>query len=537
MTPDQLSTFDAVTVPERTPMPVPRDLIDKTNGSMFFSHLDVKWSFLQVKLSKESIELTAFCTPWGQFEFLFLPFGLRNGSSVFQRALRDIIEPIGQKGVLQFVDDLIIATKTIHEHIELLEELFQLLADNGVILNLNKCTLLMTQIEFLGHEVGFQFLRPTEAKTIAITQFPRPTSVTSVRQFIGLSGFYRQFIKDFSQIARPLTDLTRNDVPFEWTESTEEAFQHLKQLLSTRPILHTFDSSLAITVTTDASLVGMGCVVTQTGGDPPIRTIAFWSAKFTEAESRYSSVERECLSVLRSLEHFRHWLDGATFTVCTDCSALTWLFKIDHANTRLHRWTIRLSAFDFTPKHISGKTNRVADALSRNPISICLISSEFLHHEELLRLQSEVETLRLRKPIEKDGLIHIRLHDRLIPVVPPSLVQKLLDQIHRRYNHCGARKMTQLIATKFWFPSRDSYIRQFVKTCHPCQITKAPNQSTLRPTHPIITPDRPMDTWACDFIVVGSAAASTAAKNILVVVDLHSRHVWVKALKAQTKKV
>ena len=163
------------TVPEHTPLPVPRDLIDKTHDLKFFSHLDVKWSFMQVRLSPESIELTSFCVPWEQFEFLFVPFGVRNGSSVFQRALRDIIEPISQRGVIQFVDDLILHTKTIEDHIQLVREVLNLLADNGVVLRLEKCSFVMTEIQFLGHEVGFRFLRPTEAKTRAITEFPTPT--------------------------------------------------------------------------------------------------------------------------------------------------------------------------------------------------------------------------------------------------------------------------------------------------------------------------------------------------------------------------
>ena len=214
------------TVPEHTPLPVPRDLIDKTHGSKFFSHLDVKWSFMQVRLSPESIELTSFCVPWGQFEFLFLPFGVRNGSSVFQRALRDIIEPLSRKGVIQFVDDLILHTKTIAEHIQLIEEVLTLLANNGVVLRLEKCSFVMTEIQFLGHEVGFRFLRPTEAKTRAITDFPTPTSVTAVRSFVGLANFYRQFIPAFSVIVKLLTDLTRKDLKFEWTEEADQAFNN-----------------------------------------------------------------------------------------------------------------------------------------------------------------------------------------------------------------------------------------------------------------------------------------------------------------------
>ena len=357
--------------------------------------------------------------------------------------------------------------------------------------------------------------------------------MTAVRSFVGLANFY---IPNFSVIVKPLTDLTRKDIKFDWTEEADQAFKQLKKLLSSRPILHTFDSKLPIVVTTDASQVGIGCVITQSCGEQPVRTIAFWSAKLSEAESRYSNVERECLAVVRSFEQFRCWLDGATFTLRTDCSCLTWLFKLDHTNSRLHRWCIRLSAFDFIPTHIAGKTNVAADALSRFPVSFFARVNEAIDFEEVRRRQPEVAGLRLRKTTIIDGLHHVKLHGRDLPVVPPSLVPQLLKNIHESFNHCGVKKLVQLIAHRFWFPSRDPLIRSFVKSCHVCQMTKAPNQSMLRPTHPIETPERPMQIWACDFIVVGTAAAATSAKNILVVIDLHSRFVWAKAIKAQTKE-
>ena len=247
-------------------------------------------------------------------------------------------------------------------------------------------------------------------------------------------------------------------------------------------------------------------------------------------------MERECLAVVRSFEQFRCWLDEATFTLRTYCSCLTWIFKLDHTNSRIHRWCIRLSAFDIVPTHIAGKTNVAAESLSRFPVSFFAKVNEAIDLEEVRRRQPEVAVLKIRKTTIIDGLHHVKLHGRDLPVVPPSLVPHWLKNIYESFNHCGVKKLVQLTARRFWFSSRDPLIRSFVKSCHVCQMTKAPNQSMLRPTHPIDPLDRPMHIWACDFIVVGTAAAATSTKNILVVIDLHSRFVWATAIKAQTKE-
>ena len=374
---------------------------------------------------------------------------------------------------------------------------------------------------------------PTKTKKVkAIVDFPTPTTVRAIREFIGMANFYRSFVPNFSSIAKPLTDLLKSDVPFAWPDGSpaDLAFRQLKQILSTEPVLHIFDPDLPCVLWTDASEVGLGAVLQQKTPGNQIRTIAFLSSKLNEAESRYSATERECLAVVRAVEHFRVYLDGIHFTVISDCQALSWVFTLKKANSRLHRWSIRLSAFDFKVVHRPGSANKVADCLSRNPVSLQLDTNAFL------KAQQEIANYGLRKPLLINGLIHVRFYGLNQLVVPPSLVPTVLRSFHDDMNHAGIQKMHELIVGRYWWPKRDDEIRRFVKSCHPCQMSKSPNESTLRPTHPIPTPDGPNQIWAIDAVVMGSSAGNTAAKNILTVIDLHSRFVWAKAVRNITKE-
>ena len=194
------------------------------------------------------------------------------------------------------------------------------------------------------------------------------------------------------------------------------------------------------------------------------------------------------------------------------------------------RWSIKLSAFDFKVVHRPGSVNKVADCLSRNPISLQIDSNV------LRAAQSEIDIYNLKKPVVIDGLIHVKFRGLNQLVVPPSMVSNFLKSLHDEKNHAGVDKILQMISRRFWWPQRDTAIRQFVRSCHACQVSKPPNHSTLRPTHPIMTPELPNEIWATYAIVMSTAANCTAAKNILTVIDLHSRFVWAKAVKRLTKE-
>ena len=519
--------LNSMTVSERHPLPIIRDLFDKLSGSAVFSTLDIAWGYWHVALHPDSVEKSAFVTPFGQYEWLTLPMGLKNSGSCFQREVRRILDDFLGHGVEQFFDDIIVHTSTEEEHLSVLRKVFQRLTEEGVKLRKEKCSFLATEVKFLGHVISSGQIRPSLEKTRAVREFPKPTDVRKVREFVGLANFYRSFVPNFSTVVTPLTDLTRKDVDFIWGEPQQQAFDSLKRQLTDSPVLALFDPSLPLTLSTDASNAGLGAVLSQKDTDGKSRVIGFWSSKLNEHEVRYGASELECLAVVKAIEHFKVYLDGIHFEVLSDCQALRWLFNISNPSSRLFRWSVKLSAFDFTVRYRPGCENQVADALSRSPVT------HHIQHDFLLERQPEIGVYNLKKAKIVDGLTVVHYHGRDRIVVPPSLVNQVLHHFHENQNHPGTQKTIQMVGAHYWWPHRDSTIIKHVKSCHTCQTNKPPNVSMTRPFNPINTPDH---TWAIDAIVMGSAAENTAAKFILTVVDLHSRHVWAVAVKRQTSE-
>ena len=385
---------------------------------------------------------------------------------------------------------------------------------------------MVPEVSFLGHVLTEGQLRPSPEKTKAITEFHTPVNIHQSRSFVGMANFFRDFVPNFSDLATPLTSL--NEDNFHWGEQQQKDFESIKEKLSSEPVLALFNPSLPLTLTTDASLIGLGAMLSQTGPDGVSHPIAFWSHKLDKHQQNYSSVERECLAVVKGIEHFSVYLDGSPFSVITDCSCLQWLLNMKNPSSRLFKWSVTLSAYDFKVLHRPGKGNVVADCLSRLPIV------SFIEIDHFRERQHEVESLELRKPKVINGLIHVQFrgHPRL--VVPQSLVHSILEEFHEKQNHPGIEKTTQAIAQRFWWPTRKQDIAHHINSCHVCQTAKVSHESMSRPFHPIETPDKPNRIWAMDCISMGCAANSTASKHILTTADLNSRHVWAVAVKTQT---
>jgi hypothetical protein len=249
-----------------------------------------------------------------------------------------------------------------------LEEVFHCLEEAHIKLNMEKCKFGYTEIPILGHIVGPHGNSVEETKVIKVKNFPTPKNTTQVRSFLGLAGYYRRFIQQFSTIAHPLHQLLRKDQNFKWTNSCEDAFQKLKQHLISAPILARPNYKLPFILETDASTIGLGAILSQEDSDGKTHVIHYASRGLTPAEKNYSATELECLAVVWAIQHqFRVYLEGRSFTVYTDHNALTWLFtKADlSTNSRLKRWVLLLQPYSFTVQYKKGTVNRNADALSR----------------------------------------------------------------------------------------------------------------------------------------------------------------------------
>ena len=244
-----------------------------------------------------------------------MPFGLKNAPATFQRYMQVVLHDFLYKGVDVYLDDIVVYTETEEEHVSLLRQVIDKLEAVGFRLKRSKCKFFEPSISYLGHVISSGQVRPTNDNIKAIIDFPRPTNVQGVQSFVGKANYYRDFVENMSRIIAPLTRLTRKNVDFVWTDEQERAFNDVKRILTTEPVIAIFDPSLPTELTTDASKLGLAGILTQKHEDGKSHVISYWSRKTNDAESRYSAVELECLAVLEALEHYRVYVEGTTITI------------------------------------------------------------------------------------------------------------------------------------------------------------------------------------------------------------------------------
>jgi hypothetical protein len=346
--------------------PIPRieDMLDALRDSKWFTTLDLASGYWQVEMDSKDQDKTAFITKQGTYEFTVMPFGLTNAPATFQRLMDNVLNDMLYQGVIVYLDDINIYSKTFDEHIAKLKEVFNRLRAAGLKLGPDKCHFLQPKLEFLGHIVSGDGIMADPAKIEKVKNFPIPTTRTKVRSFLGLASYYRKFIKDFSTIARPLNQLLRKDAELEWTGDCQESFDNLKGKLTTEPILAYPDFTQTFYLTTDGSAQGLGAVLSQRSDIGQERVIAYASKSLVGAQQQYGATELECLAVIWAVEHFYSYLGFQHFILITDHSALKWLYS-SIPKGRLARWILRLQPYDFEVQHKPGKDNTNADALSR----------------------------------------------------------------------------------------------------------------------------------------------------------------------------
>ena len=316
-------------------------------GSEWYSTLDMLSGYHQMELDEDSKEKTAFVTPhMGVWEFNVLPFGLTNGPASYQRLMETLLRGLCPKICLIYIDDLICHSRTFAEHLIHLTKIFEILRAANLKVKLSKCAFARPSVKFLGHIVSKEGIVPDPNNVKAVKEFRTPTKVKQVQSFLGLANYYRKFIQNFAQIAKPLTDLLRKDQRFIWTDECGRAFNLLKSKLTSPPVLAYPSFEHSFTLYTDASGEALGAVLAQSIDSAPERVIAYAGRDLRSNELKYSTTERECLALMDAIKRFSHYLEGRKFKVVTDHNSLQWLMNYKDNNPRLQRWALRLQAYD-----------------------------------------------------------------------------------------------------------------------------------------------------------------------------------------------
>lgn len=443
------------TLDDKYPIPNIADVLDKLGNCHYFTTLDLASGFYQVEMKPDDVPKTAFNVEHGHFEFLRMPMGLKNSPSTFQRVMDNVLRDLQNTICLVYLDDIIVFSTSLQEHMVNLQKVFQRLRESNFKIQMDKSEFLKIETAYLGHIISKDGIKPNPDKISAIQNYPLPKTATEIKRFLGLLGYYRKFIPDFARITKPMTQCLKKGSKITMDQSYVECFEKCKTLLVNDPILQYPDFTKDFILTTDASNLAIGAVLSQgtVGADKPI---AYASRTLNTSEINYSTIEKELLAIVWATKYFRPYLFGRKFKIITDHRPLQWVMSLKDPNSRLTRWRLKLSEYDFTVVYKQGKYNTNADALSR-------INCIELHNDETSSIivnPSECPPT-LAEPASADESRTLTAHtDAENPILEVPITDDPLNKFHRQivFTIVGDVKGRSIVSKPF-----DSHTRTSVQ--------------------------------------------------------------------------
>jgi len=586
--------LNEVTVDLVFPLPRMEDILDKLKGKRFFTILDLRSGYWQIILTDRAKRLMGMITQLGTFGWNVLPFGPKNAPAHFQRVMRKVLAQTLEKFALVYIDDIIIFSDSFEDHIKHIKEVFQCLKTANLMVAKDKAHFCLKQVKLLGKVVTGEGMIPDPAIIADVNNFPTPKNAKQVLRFLGLAGVYQNFIKDYQLIAAPLYKLTHKKVQWKWEKEEIDSFTQLKEKLISEPILHHPDFSKDFIIFSDASKIGAGAVLCQIQNEQYF-PVAYASWLFSPTQRRYSTTEREMLALILAVRKWKGYFLNRKFLAKTDHKALTGYMNLHDPHGRIARWTAELNQFSFKLQHVPGKTNIMADALSRvdqdqtnqdkaiHTMAAVLADIGKMYDFEicaavdLLTLPSDKEWAAVQR-LDPDWYPLIRWIDKgdlpqedkralevltqathfvlygendilmrkskidedeneTLRKVVPSIWRKLiLTQYHDamfKGAHAGRDKTLENVKSHFFFKNMAKYVDTYVKSCFVCQRVKDPSFA-IKSWTPLgnIEAKAPLELYCIDLWSPGTRSRSGNI-YVLTVIDAFSK--WAFAIPIPNK--
>lgn len=529
-----------ITNRDNYPLPLIDDCLDYLEGKKVFSMFDLKNGFHQVPMAEDSIRYTAFVTPRGQYEYLYMPFGLKNGPSIFQRFMTIALGDLIRAGlIIVYMDDIIIGTVDVKTHLEVLSRLLKALKEYGLQLKLSKCRILQRTIDYLGYSVDENGIRPNGSHIRAVAAYPMPKNVKQLQSCIGLFSYFRRFVPGFARKAGPLLGLMKQGVEYKFDRDCEVAFLTLQEAITSSPVLALYRPGRETELHTDASADGFGSVLLQRQEDGKLHPVSYYSRRTTAAEARYHSFELETMAVVYSLRRFRVYLENMPFVIVTDCQSLTQTLAKKSLNARIARWALELEEYNYQIRHRSGVNMGHADALSRIPkvalvtpdeVDMCLQIAQS-RDPEVKRIVAKLEQGPVKNYDLRDGLLcRVLPPSRRVLYVPTEMEDNVIRMIHEKVGHLAVEKCYNQLRFHYWFPKMYEKVGDFIKNCVRCIMHTAPKRINERILHSIPKVPVPFHTLHVDHY--GPLPSLKNQKRyLLVVVDAFTKYTKLYATK------
>ena len=517
-----------ITVKNRYPLPLMSSAFELLQGASVFTKLDLRNAYHLVRIREGDEWKTAFNTSSGHYEYLVLPFGLTNAPAVFQALINDVLRDMLNQFVFVYLDDILIFSKSLSEHVLHVRRVLQRLLENQLFVKAEKCEYHQDTVAFLGYVISPGAIQMDQQKVRAVLEWPAPSSRKELQSFLGFANFYRRFIRNYGTLAAPLTALTSPAVKFVWSSSAEGAFCALKQRFTSAPILIQPDPDRQFIVEVDASDIGIGAVLSQhSAKDNKVHPCAFLSHRLTPTEHNYDVGNRELLAVKMALEEWRHWLEGSSvpFLVWTDHKNLEYIRTAKRLNPRQARWSLFFSRFNFTLSFRPGHKNVKPDALSQrfSPYEKTQEPDTILPpHCVLGAAQFDIESIVTAALVNEAGPSQCP-NNRLY--VPSAVRPQVLQWGHSTQlsGHPGSRRTQAFIGRRFWWPSMKEEVHRFVQACPVCARNKTSTRPPAGLLQPLPVPRRPWSHISLDFVT--GLPPSEGNTTILTVVDRFSKSV------------